>query len=183
MQLLLHWEGCRFWSSPKKSHKHFLCILPMRILIHMSESFWLAAYQCFWSERRFSFLCFGRSDWEHPTVRGEKSPSHWCFHWDLLSKCSEFPLSPNTFQKAPSQIASPTVMALLKKASSQTSASTIASKGKKIATRGTNPAGFHPQNPNTILEWVGEEHLSLATTPKGAANKHESRLIAEGQLL
>ena len=70
-----------------------------------------------------------------------------------------------------------------KKVSSQTDASTVTSKGKKIAIRGTNPVDLHPLNPKMILEQVREEHLCTMTTPERTTNKHEFRLPAKGQLL
>ena len=61
--------------------------------------------------------------------------------------------SPNTTLKIPPQIASLTMMAP-QKASSQTAATFVASKGKKIVYGGTSSVDHHPQNSNIVLQSV-----------------------------
>ena len=71
-------------------------------------------------------------------------------------------------------------MAPQKKVTSQTVASTTASKGKKIINGGTGRIDIHPSDLDGVLEQVNKEPSSPTTTLERAANEHESRLLAEG---
>jgi len=72
------------------------------------------------------------------------------------------------------------VMVPPKEASLHTVDSSVASKDKKIDNGGMGSADQHPQNPNTILQLVEEEHSSPAFTSEKAADEHEPQLPAEG---
>jgi len=73
-----------------------LSFIQTMVLIFTHEGFRPVSHRCSWSDRR-SFPCaLGRINRECPSFCGGKLLSHWCFHWDLSSKCSEIPsLSPN----------------------------------------------------------------------------------------
>ena len=66
------------------------------------------------------------------------------------------------------------------KATYQSVAPTIASKGKNIINVGTSNAEFHPPNLNVVLQQVEEERSSLATPPEGADNEPESCCLPDG---
>ena len=72
-------------------------------------------------------------------------------------------------------------MAPQKKTISQTAASTVVSKRKKIIDGSMGPTDLHPSNPDVILEQFNKELSPATTTPEQAANEHESRLPTEGK--
>jgi len=79
-----------------------------------------------------------------------------------------------------SQNASQTTMAPQKKVTSQTVASTTASKCKKIINGDTGRIDIHPSDLDGVLEQVNKEPSSPTTTLERAAHEHGSRLLAEG---